>query len=61
MTTETATWSEPTEDDSIDVVSLLAAIIVAMAIAGFTMLRRASDAIVEDGEDEDSDYSKDEY
>ena len=49
------------EDDSIDVVSLLAAIIVAMAIAGFTMLRRASDAIVEDGEDEDSDYSKDEY
>jgi MFS superfamily sulfate permease-like transporter len=61
MTTETATWSEPTDDDSIDVVSLLAAIIVAMAIAGFTMLRRASDAIVEDGEDEDSDYSKDEY
>ena len=61
MTTETATWSEPTEDDSIDVGSLLAAIIVAMAIAGFTMLRRASDAIVEDGEDDDSDYSEDEY
>ena len=59
MTTETATWSEPAEDDSIDVVSLLAAIIVAMAIAGFTMLRRASDAIVED--DDDSDYSEDEY
>jgi len=31
---------------------------VAMAIAGATMLRRASDAIVEDGDD--SDYSKDE-
>ena len=59
MTTETATWSEPAEDDSIDVVSLLAAIIVAMAIVGFTMLRRASDAIVED--DDDSDYSEDEY
>ena len=59
MTTETATWSEPAEDDSIDVVSLLAAIIVAMAIAGFTMLRRASDAIVED--DDASDYSEDEY
>ena len=58
MTTETATWTEPAEDDSLPVLPLLAAIIVAMAIAGATMLRRASDAIVEDGDD--SDYSKDE-
>ena len=59
MTTETTTWSEPTDDDSIDVVSLLAAIIVAMAIAGFTMLRQLR-YIVEMAK-EDSDYSKDEY
>ena len=59
MTTYTATWTEPVEDDSLPVLPLLAAIIVAMAIAGATMLRRASDAIVEDGDD--SDYSKDEY
>ena len=58
MTTYTATWTEPVEDDSLPVLPLLAAIIVAMAIAGATMLRRASDAIVEDGDD--SDYSKDE-
>ena len=36
------------------------AIVVAMAIAGVTMLRRASDAIVED-DDEDQEYSKDGY
>ena len=59
MTTLPATWTEPVEDDSLPMLPLLAAIIVAMAIAGSTMLRRASDAIVED--DEDSDYSRDEY
>ncbi|MAQ57133.1 MAG: hypothetical protein CMA47_02805 [Euryarchaeota archaeon] len=58
MTTYTATWTEPVEDDSLPVLPLLAAIVVAMAIAGVTMLRRASDAIVEDGDN--SEYSKDE-
>ena len=58
MTTGGATWTEPEEDDSMSMLPLLAAIVVAMVIAGTTMLRRASDAIVED---EDSDYSKDEY
>ena len=58
MTTYTATWTEPGEDDSLPVLPLLAAIVVAMAIAGVTMLRRASDAIVEDGDN--SEYSKDE-
>ena len=60
MTTVTASWTEPVEDDSLPVLPLLAAIIVAMAIAGATMLRRASDAIIDDDE-EDSEYSKDEY
>ena len=59
MTTYTTTWTEPVEDDSLPVLPLLAAIVVAMAIAGVTMLRRASDAIVEDDE-EDQEYSKDE-
>ena len=59
-TTVTASWTEPVEDDSLPVLPLLAAIIVAMAIAGATMLRRASDAIIDDDE-EDSEYSKDEY
>ena len=58
MTTGGATWTEPEEDGSMSMLPLLAAIVVAMVIAGTTMLRRASDAIVED---EDSDYSKDEY
>ena len=60
MTTATASWAEPEEDDSLPVLPLLAAIVVAMAIAGVTMLRRASDAIVEDDE-EDQEYSEDEY
>ena len=60
MTTATASWAEPEEDDSLPVLPLLAAIVVAMAIAGVTMLRRASDAIVEDDEEE-SEYSNDEY
>lgn len=58
MTTLTATWTEPVDDDSMDMLPLLAAIVVAMVIAGMMMLRRTSDVIVED---EDSDYSKDEY
>ena len=58
MTTYTTTWTDSVEDDSLPVLPLLAAIVVAMAIAGATMLRRASDAIVEDGDD--SEYSKDE-
>ena len=60
MTTATASWAEPEEDGSLPVLPLLAAIVVAMAIAGVTMLRRASDAIVEDDEEE-SEYSNDEY
>ncbi|MEC7706368.1 MAG: hypothetical protein VX723_00225 [Candidatus Thermoplasmatota archaeon] len=60
MTTETASWTEPVEDDSLPVLPVLAAIIVAMAIAGTTMLRRTSDAII-DANPEDPDYSKDEY
>ena len=60
MTTLPATWTEPVEDDSLPVLPLLAAIIVAMAIAGATMLRRASDATLED-EESDSEYSKDEH
>ena len=60
MTTATASWAEPEEDDSLPVLPLLAAIVVAMAIAGATMLRRASDAIVEDDE-EDQEYSEGEY
>ena len=60
MTTATASWAEPEEDNSLPVLPLLAAIVVAMAIAGVTMLRRASDAIVEDDEG-DQEYSEDEY
>ena len=60
MSTGLATWTEPVEDDSLPILPLLAAIVVGVGIAGMTMLRRASDAIVET-EEEDSDYSKDEY
>ena len=60
MSTGLATWTEPTEDDSLPILPLLAAIVVGVGIAGMTMLRRASDAIVETKE-EDPNYSKDEY
>ena len=60
MSTGLATWTEPVEDDSLPILPLLAAIVVGMVIAGMTMLRRASDAIVET-EEEDSSYSKDEH
>ena len=60
MSTGLATWTEPTEDDSLPIMPLLAAIVVGVGIAGMTMLRRASDAIVETKE-EDPNYSKDEY
>ena len=53
------TWTEPVEEDSLPVLPLLAAIIVAVGIAVTTMLRRASDAIVET-EEEILSYSQDE-
>ena len=59
MTTGVMTWTEPVEDDSLPVLPLLAAIIVAVGIAVTTMLRRASDAIVET-EEEILSYSRDE-
>ena len=61
MTTGLATWTEPVEDDSLPIISLLAAIVVGAVIVGMAMLRRGeSDAIVETDED-DSDYSREEY
>ncbi len=60
ISTGLATWTEPAEDDSLPILPLLAAIVVGVGIAGMTMLRRASDAIVET-EEEDPSYSKDEY
>ena len=61
MTTGLATWTEPVEDDSLPILPLLAAIVVGAVIAGMAMLRRGdSDAIVETDED-DSDYSREEY
>ncbi len=60
MSTGLATWTEPTDDDSLPIVPLLTAIVVGIGIAGMTMLRRgASDAIVET-EEEDLSYSRDE-
>ena len=58
-TTGVMTWTEPAEEDSLPVLPLLAAIIVAVGIAVTTMLRRASDAIVET-EEEILSYSRDE-
>jgi hypothetical protein len=58
-TTGVMTWTEPVEEDSLPVLPLLAAIIVAVGIAVTTMLRRASDAIVET-EEEILSYSRDE-
>jgi len=58
-TTGVMTWTEPVEEDSLPVLPLLAAIIVAVGIAITTMLRRASDAIVET-EEEILSYSRDE-
>ena len=58
-TTGVMTWTEPVEEDSLPVLPLLAAIIVAVGIAVTTMLRRASDAIVET-EEEILSYSQDE-
>jgi len=58
-TTGVMTWTEPVEEDSLPVLPLLAAIIVAVGIALTTMLRRASDAIVET-EEEILSYSRDE-
>jgi len=58
-TTGVMTWTEPAEEDSLPVLPLLAAIVVAVGIAVTTMLRRASDAIVETEEDILS-YSRDE-
>ena len=61
MVTGLATWTEPVEDDSLPILPLLAAIVVGAVIAGMAMLRRGdSDAIVETDED-DSDYSREEY
>ena len=61
MTTGLATWTEPVEDDSLPIISLLAAIVVGAVIVGMAMLRRGeSDAIVETDED-GSDYSREEY
>ena len=61
MSTGLATWTEPVEDDSLPILPLLAAIVVGAVIAGMAMLRRGdSDAIVETDED-DSDYSREEY
>ena len=60
MSTGLATWTEPAEDDSLPILPLLAAIVVGVGIAGATMLRRASDAIVET-EEETPIYSRDEY
>ena len=61
MTTGLATWTEPVEDDSLPILPLLAAIVVGAVIAGMAMLRRGdSDAIVETDED-DFDYSREEY
>ena len=59
MTTGVMTWTEPVEEDSLPVLPLLAAILVAVGIAVTTMLRRASDAIVET-EEEILSYSRDE-
>lgn len=59
MSTELATWTEPAEDDSLSILPLLAAIVVAIGIVSMAMLRRASDAIVET-EDEEFEYSQDE-
>ena len=58
-TTGVMTWTEPAEEDSLPVLPLLAAIVVAVGIAVTTMLRRASDAIVET-EEEILSYSRDE-
>ncbi len=58
-TTGVMTWTEPVEEDSLPVLPFLAAIIVAVGIAVTTMLRRASDAIVET-EEEILSYSRDE-
>jgi hypothetical protein len=58
-TTGVMTWIEPAEEDSLPVLPLLAAIVVAVGIAVTTMLRRASDAIVET-EEEILSYSRDE-
>ena len=64
-TTGVVTWTEPVEEDSLPVLPLLAAIIVAVGIAATTMLRRAgvflsiSDAIIET-EEEILSYSRDE-
>ena len=58
-TTGVMTWTEPAEEDSLPVLPLLAAIVVAVGIAITTMLRRASDAIVET-EEEILSYSRDE-
>ncbi len=61
MTTGLATWTEPVEDDSLPIISLLAAIVVGAVIVGMAMFRRGeSDAIVETDED-GSDYSREEY
>ncbi|MED5159346.1 MAG: hypothetical protein VYD62_03925, partial [Candidatus Thermoplasmatota archaeon] len=60
MSTGLATWTEPAEDESLSILPILIAIVVGVGIAGMTMLRRASDAIVET-EEEDPEYSKDEY
>jgi hypothetical protein len=60
MSTGLATWTEPSDDDSLPILPLLTAIIVGIGIAGMTMLRRgASDAIVET-EEESLSYSQDE-
>ena len=59
MTTGVMIWTEPVEEDSLPVLPLLAAILVAVGIAVTTMLRRASDAIVET-EEEILSYSRDE-
>jgi len=58
-TTGVMTWTEPAEEDSLPVLPLLAAIVVAVGIAVTTMLRRASDAVVET-EEEILSYSRDE-
>ena len=61
MSTGLATWTEPAEDDSLPMLPLLAAIVVGAVLAGMAMLRRGeSDAIVET-EEEDLNYTKDEY
>ncbi len=59
MTTGVMTWTEPVDEDSLPMLPLLAALVVAMVIAGASMLRRASDAIVET-EEEILSYSRDE-